>query len=420
MIIWVAISDVGLRTEVQDVLDALGIPHSSQAVRSSTATALVDSLDDARRLITAYPNVSAILVRRQGSEQLAMDAWKSGCRGYVRVEHLADDLRDAIAACGGADEADDQDTLVGASAAMRSVREYIRRVGSSPSNVLITGETGTGKELVAAMIHQNSSRREKPFVSVNCAALPDTLVESELFGYEKGAFTGAVASRDGTFRVANGGTVFLDEIGDMSLYAQAKILRCIETRSIQRLGGKHDVPVDIRIIAATNRPIEALAAGDRFRPDLYYRLSVANVKLPPLRDRREDLPGLTRRFLTELNAKFERRVRSVSPRSLRWLTSYEWPGNVRELRNVLEAAFIDLPRGNVRELDLPQAVEQKLAGTGEAEHEAESGALLRTLLEMNWNKSRTARALNWSRMTLYRKMKKYHLQGDDSGESHGA
>ena len=245
-------------------------------------------------------------------------------------------------------------------------------------------------------------------VCINCAALPDTLIESELFGYERGAFTGATIARDGALKNADNGTIFLDEIGDMSPFAQAKILRCIETRRVQRLGGRHETPVDIRIIAATNRSSQTLASGDGFRPDLFYRLSVAHVKLPPLRERREDLPELAHRFIRDMNVTFRRHVRTLSPRSLRWLASYDWPGNVRELRNVLESAFIHLA-DDTDQLHLPQALEQRLAGTREAENEAESGILLRALLATNWNKSEAARTLNWSRMTLYRKMTKYQL-----------
>jgi len=302
----------------------------------------------------------------------------------------------------------DEDLLVGSSAAMQALRTYARRIGVSPSNVLITGETGTGKELVAQLIHRSSTRRDKPMICINCAALPDSLIESELFGYERGAFTGATIARDGALKNADGGSIFLDEIGDMSPFAQAKILRCIETRRVQRLGGRQDAAVDIRIIAATNRSSESLASGDGFRTDLFYRLSVAHVKLPPLRERREDLPELAHRFIREMNVTFKRNVRTLSPRSLRWLASYDWPGNVRELRNVLESAFIHLT-DNADQLHLPQALEQRLAGTREAESEAESGILLRTLLATNWNKSEAARTLNWSRMTLYRKMTKYQL-----------
>jgi DNA-binding NtrC family response regulator len=376
--------------------------------------AAVDSISDARRMRAAAPELPVLLIRTEGSEELVIEAWRMGCRGYIRAEHLEADLTNALARVVGAapapavaDESEDE-TLIGEGHAMRSVRAWARRVGASPSNVLITGETGTGKELVAELIHRSSDRRHKPLVCINCAALPDALIESELFGHERGAFTGAVSARDGKLQLASGGTLFLDEIGEMGMAAQAKILRCIETRRVQRLGGAREMAVDIRIIAATNRPPETLASGDGFRPDLYYRLSVAHIKLPPLRDRREDVPVLARRFVAEFNGKFRRDVRSISPRSLRWMTGYHWPGNVRELRNAIEAAFINLPPAD-RELHLPQAVEQRLAGTLEAEGEAESGILLRTLLASNWNKSKTAKALNWSRMTLYRKMEKYQL-----------
>ncbi len=391
--------------------------------------ALTDSVEAAMRLKEEHPRLPVVFIRERASEQLAIEAWNAGCRGYVRCEHLYSDLLEALSRCLSPEtvptsmnarirrQAEDS-ILAGSSAAMQAVRNFARRVAASPSNVLITGETGTGKELVARLIHECSSRRDKPMVCINCAALPDTLIESELFGYERGAFTGATVARDGALQNAAGGTIFLDEIGDMSPYAQAKVLRCIETRRVQRLGGRQETPVDIRVIAATNRSRDALASGDGFRTDLFYRLSVAHITLPPLRDRREDLPELAQRFIREMNVTFRRNVRSLSPRSLRWLASYDWPGNVRELRNVIESAFIHLV-DDAPQLHLPQALEQRLAGTGDAESEAESGVLLRALLATNWNKSEAARALNWSRMTLYRKMTKYQLshQSAVAGES---
>src|SRR5215813_11454353 len=298
--------------------------------------------------------------------------------------------------------------LIGSSLAMWKVKTYLRKVALTDSHVLITGETGTGKELAAQYIHRHSPRRGKPLVTINCAALPDGLLESELFGYEKGAFTGAQSSYAGKLKLADGGTVLFDEIGDMSPYAQAKILRVIETKEVYPLGGRRSVPLDVRIIAATNRDLDQRMASNEFRQDLYFRLNVARVHLPPLRERRDDIQLLIDHYVQKFAAQLGRGIEGFSDEAMELLLRYEWPGNIRQLMNVIERIFIDPPREKIAVADLPRSlrypppVHQEPAPT-------ERETLLYTLSQTNWNKTQAAEKLHWSRMTLYRKIAKYHI-----------
>jgi transcriptional regulator with PAS, ATPase and Fis domain len=289
---------------------------------------------------------------------------------------------------------------------MQDVKAYILRVASSESNVLITGETGTGKELVAELIHENGARRHKPLLRINCPAIPETLVESELFGYEKGAFTGAESLKEGIVKAASGGTIFFDEIGDLSPPAQAKILRLVETKEIHRLGSNRSVPIDVRILAATNGDVDRLADEGRFRRDLYFRLNVARIHLPPLRDRKEDVPLLLGHYTQEFNRVWERNVEGFSDEALDRLLHYDWPGNVRELKNLIEACFLSVASLRVSLSDMPEYFRQRLERT-ENRVGDERERLLSTLAATKWNKSNAALRLHWSRMTLYRKMAKY-------------
>jgi transcriptional regulator with PAS, ATPase and Fis domain len=253
--------------------------------------------------------------------------------------------------------------LVGESAPMARIKRYVEQLAGSDSNVLITGETGTGKELLAELIHQRSARHAKPLVRINCAALPESLLESELFGYERGAFTGAYTAYDGKLRLADGGTVFFDEIGDLSPYGQAKILRVIENKETYRLGGKRSIPLDFRVIAATNQDLERLMAENKFRKDLFFRINVARVHLPPLRERREDIPVLVDHYLQAYNARLGRQTEGPSPEAWGCLLRHEWPGNVRELKNVIEAILITRDEGPITLTDLPECVADIMAST---------------------------------------------------------
>lgn len=359
-------------------------------------------------------NIPMVLVAWNGSEQLAMTALRCGFKDYVRGGDCRADLprvllslysprpQREIAGC---------DLLVGYSPAIKAIKEYILRLANNSSNVLITGETGTGKELIAKLIHRNSTRANRPMVCINCAAIPDTLLESELFGSEKGAFTGATSTRDGSLKAAEGGTVFLDEIGDMSAYSQAKILRVIETHEVNRLGGRKPQFVDFRTVAATNRDLDTLSQQGQFRRDLFYRLNVARIHLPPLRERCEDLLPLANHFRIEYNRSFGRHTKGFTARSEENIVRYRWPGNVRELKNLVEKAFINLDP-ECEWVEMPElfcfAIENKEA-TGDAEAER----ILDALSSTQWNKSKAADLLSWSRMTLYRKMERYGILAEN-------
>lgn len=302
--------------------------------------------------------------------------------------------------------------IVGLSPAIAALRTYLPKVAQSRATVLVTGETGTGKERVAEAIHQLSPRSRGRFVVVNCGALPDSLIESELFGHVRGAFTGAHASVRGKIAHADGGTLFLDEVGEMSLYAQAKLLRVLETQEVQPLGSVHAQKVDIRVVAATNRDLEDDVAHNRFRADLFYRLNVARLIVPPLRERRDDILLLAQHAIAELNRRDGCRVGPPAPALLDCLCAHDWPGNVRELRNLIESIFIDPPAGAVGLEHLPPAF-QALFGRYRTTASAERDRMVHALERTNWNKVEAAKALNWSRMTLYRKLAKYHI--DDAG-----
>ncbi len=306
--------------------------------------------------------------------------------------------------------------LVGGSATIRAIRRYLVRVAATDITVLITGETGTGKDRVAQLIHRHSSRRKRPFVSINCAAVPDSLLESELFGFEKGAFTGADSRFAGKLILAEGGTVLLDEIGEMSLGAQAKILRVIEDKEVTGLRSSTSRQLDVRFITATNQDLESAVADGRFRKDLYYRLNAARIELPSLADNRADIGALIDYYLNELRAKYDRESVGISPAARDHLTAREWPGNVRQLKNTLETAIATCATGEITEADLQPCLGRRdrppAKGSPCADDRRE---LLRTLSASRWNKTEAAKRLNCSRMTIYRKMAKYGIETDAEG-----
>jgi two-component system response regulator HydG/two-component system response regulator AtoC len=304
---------------------------------------------------------------------------------------------------------------------MLHVKEIIRRIAPVDSTVLITGETGTGKELAARALHNMSRRRTKPYVCVNCAAIPEGLLESELFGHEKGAFTGAIAKQSGKLRAAHEGTIFLDEIGEMAPSAQSKLLRALDAREVQPLGSNERIPIDVRVIAATNQDLERLMSVQKFRPDLFFRLSVLPVNMPALREHVDDIPDLVSRFIGELNAKYSRTVNGVTDEGIQLLLGYSWPGNVRQLRSVVERGYLICGSSWITADDLqwfPHKFAESAAGgdayDSHAEFSyvlssAEPDRLLEALKATRWNKSQAAKRLHWSRMTLYRKIAKYRL-----------
>lgn len=356
----------------------------------------------------------------QSSEELAIAALHSGAERYLRDPWTPDMLGQALSDLIGADLDHQRSDAAGCGAlrhsgrfigrgvAAQELRKQLSRVSPTDSSVLITGETGTGKDVVAELIHLNSRRADKPFVCLNTAALPEALVENELFGHDRGAYTGAVAAQDGKLVAANGGTLFLDEIGDVSLQTQTKLLRAIESKTMYRVGGNRSVKFDVRIIAATNQNLEQAANEGRFRSDLYYRLNVIRIRLPSMRERVEDIPLLVNHYLRQFNHEMGRSIRGLSSRAMETLCAYHWPGNVRELRNAIEALLVNLAPETTGIVDIPSEVMRQLAfAVGAPASERER--LLQTLTATNWNKSRAASQLHWSRMTLYRKMHEHKV-----------
>jgi DNA-binding NtrC family response regulator len=364
-------------------------------------------------------SVAIVMCESDHAQKVPVEAFRAGVDDYLRYPVCFEELEARLlilskrkggkVAPGALAPDRAAKSLIGASPSLRKITSYIDRVAVTDTTVLITGETGTGKELVAEMICRYSRRADKPFISVNCAAIPETLLESELFGHEKGAFTGATMLQRGKFELAEGGTLFLDEIGDLGQSAQAKILRVLENKHVQRIGGKGVLSLDVRIISATNQGLDHLIAQDRFRKDLYYRLNVARIHIPPLRERREDIPFLLAHFIDEYNRRFGYQVQGVTEAVLECLLRYDWPGNVRELRNVVESIFVDLSSAIITIAALPD----HLRSGALTPQDTERDKVLLALLVTKWNKTKAAQRLNWSRMTLYRKLAKYHLAGPD-------
>lgn len=299
--------------------------------------------------------------------------------------------------------------MVGSSQKMSAVRDYLTQVAGFSSHVLITGETGTGKELAAAMVHEQGPRATHPFICVNCAAIPETLFEAEVFGHEKGVFTGASLRRAGLFAEASGGTLFLDEIGEMPLTAQSKMLRVLESREIQRLGSARSFPIDVRVVAATNQRLEELVGQGKFRSDLFYRLNVARVHLPPLRERKEDIPGLLAYFLRILNTQMGRQVVGLEAEVHDCLMAYAWPGNVRELKNLLESTLLTIRSSLIGFKDLPEHYQTTFSRVQSMPLQ-ERERLMSALASTHWNISKTAEQLDWARMTVYRKLAQYGIE----------
>ncbi len=385
------------------------------------------------RLAEQSQTVAVVLVTAQGTIDSAVQAMRMGAYDYITkpidTNRLRTILSNASALLGARTELEAtrrklRDTgslgrLSGASRKMQETFRLIEMVAPSTASVLITGASGTGKELVARTIHELSPRKDRPFVAINCAAIPETLIESEIFGHEKGAFTGALERRTGCFELAEGGTILLDEIGEMPVGTQAKLLRVLEDRKLRRLGSKVETSVDVRVLAATNKvPDEAVARGE-LRSDLYYRLNVFNIHMPLLREHKEDIADLVQLLLTEMSHKHSRKVTAVSEAVLNQFNNYSWPGNVRELRNTLERAVIVCDSGMVETKHLPPGFGQAplrasandpdavRLGVGTTVEEAEKMLILKTLEATSNNKTRAAEILGISLKTLHNKLKEY-------------
>jgi DNA-binding NtrC family response regulator len=400
----------------------LGAPHSGTDL----------AIEAAKELREYSPGAKILVLAGQSSEESAIDALRAGVHDYFRspvsiTEVVASVLRLLRPSRHNVRQIPE---IVGNSDSMKRVKEVMHRVSPSDAPVLIEGETGTGKELIAQGIHALSRRSSRPLVASNCSAIPDTLIESELFGHDKGAFTGAVTSQHGLFRRGHTGTVFLDEIAEMSPLAQAKILRALESGEIQPLGAQQPVRVDIRVIAATHRDLRDLVSNSTFRRDLFFRLNVIPIHVPPLRERRGDIPELVQRFIEDLNERNNRAIEGASPGALKLLAEQDWPGNIRQLRNVVEAAFVVCAGPRITERDLLELHwhsannSSSRTTTNSTRFLAEGDdsqidSLLAALRSTHWNKSQAAHLLGCSRMTVYRKMSQYSLSPGDEGLTNG-
>jgi len=381
-----------------------------------------DGIDLLAELRVAYPGLPVVMATAYGDSERTIHAMKLGAFDYVTkpfdLDQLLDCLRRAVKAppvaaapAGGTNPGDAEGpALVGSSARMLAVWKAIGRASTSMVSVLITGESGTGKELVARAIHFASQRRYHPLVAIHCGALTETLLESELFGHEKGAFTGAQYRKKGKFEVAEGGTVFLDEIGDISLRTQTDMLRVLQEHEIVRVGGNTSIKVDFRCVAATNKPLEQAIEEGRFRPDLYYRLNVFRIEIPPLRERRDDIPMLVDHFVRKFSKEMNKRMLRVSPRAMDLLQSYHWPGNIRELENAVERAMVVGQEPELRDRDFtiqPHATTAQPLPDARSLEDIEKTHILRVLDECGGNQTRAAEVLDIDRVTLHHKLKKY-------------
>jgi two-component system, NtrC family, response regulator AtoC len=408
----------------------------------------VDGLTVLREFKRMSPDTEVVVLTAFGSLEGAIEAIKQGAYDYLAKPFKKEEIKLVVHRSldhshlvrenarfreelkGKAKGNDAWSPLVGSSPAMLEVYKLVARVTDSKSTVLLEGESGTGKELIARAIHANGPRRDKPFIPVNCGALPDTLLESEMFGYEKGAFTGAVGTKAGLFEASNGGTLFLDEISELGPSLQVKLLRVMQDQEVRRVGGTVSVKVDVRIIAATNRNLEQYVKEEKFRDDLYYRLNVVRIRLPSLAERREDIPMLAHHFLQKASSGSPSAVRGLLPETIALLTQYRWPGNVRELENAIERA-VSLSHGPlVTPDDLPEAVRQGSTDDGDGKlfqghptddaylslEEVEKRHLVRVLKEMKGNKVKAAKILGIDRRTLYRMAERFGLDIGEEAE----
>ena len=388
-----------------------------------------------------YPGLPVILITAHGTVDSAVEALKLGAQDYITKPFDLDELRSAVEKAlrserarrrslseePGRREGRGRFDLIGTTTSMQKVYTLVEKVADTPTTVLLVGESGTGKELVARALHAQGTRRTEPFIAVNCGAIPENLFESELFGHEKGAFTGAVTTKPGKFELADNGTLFLDEVGELPREMQVKLLRALQARTIDRVGGTRSVSVNARVIAATNVDLAAAVAAGRFREDLYYRLNVIQIRLPPLRERKEDIPLLVQHFLAAFNKVLQKQISGVDQEAMAALHSWHWPGNIRELENVIERGVL-LADGDSLTLDAlpdfnpqadPPSEETVRDGMGLKDlvrvrtAKLEKAIIQRALDADDGNVTRAARRLDISRKSLQLKMKEYGLRGDD-------
>ncbi len=432
-----------LRYEGYEVADAVDGPSALEQLRRGGIDALLldvkmpgmDGFEVMAGLKAEGLEVPTVVISGHDAVANAVEAIKRGAYDFlekpfkkeellVRLQNAVEHGRLRTVNRELAEETGRRGELIGRSAAIGRIRELAEKVAPTPARVLITGENGTGKEVVARAIHAHSRRADQPFVEVNCAAIPDELIESELFGHERGAFTGALARRRGKFERAHGGTLFLDEVGDMSVAAQAKVLRALEDGRFERVGGQDQVSVDVRVIAATNRDLQD--ANLAFRQDLYFRLNVIQIHLPPLRERVDDIEPLFAHFLDAVAREMKQPPKQIGPGVIERLARYAWPGNVRELRNLAERLAIVVAADTIAASDLPAALGGREADRGAAEFLAaptfqefkaasEAAYLQQKLREFGYNVSRTADEIQMQRSNLYKKIQKYGLRTSSEG-----
>jgi two-component system NtrC family response regulator len=419
--------EVATAKEGSEALALFRHAHHHLVITDLKMPGTVSGLDLVKQIKHERPETLILVITAHGSVETAVKAMRQGAHDYISkpvdlgmlrlqvrnaYEHhrLMEEnrhLRDRLAAAGEFPE------MIGQSASMREVFDLIRQVAGTDVTVLIRGESGTGKELVARAIHNLSARKDRPFVAANIGALPETLIESELFGYEKGAFTGAYRQKLGWFEMAQGGTLFLDEIGEMPPKTQVDLLRVLEQREVRRLGGEEVLPLDVRLIAATHRDMEGLISEGKFREDLYYRLNVVPLRVSPLRERRDDIPALVRHFLLQAQERHRKEPKQVAGAAMRILCDYPWPGNVRQLRNCMERLVVTDEGATIHAEDLPEEMrtppQQGVVTLEAAVQEAEKGAILTALARCNQHRERAAQLLNISVRTLHYKMNRYAL-----------
>ena len=387
----------------------------------------IDGIETLRRIKAFNLDIVVIMISAHGTIDMALKAINLGALDFIEkplyVEPFLIRLNQAMEKKKLQNEnlmlkkeIDERFQIIGESPVMRDLAAKIMHVAPTNSRVFIFGENGTGKELVARAIHRNSRRSDKPFIQVNCAAIPDELIESELFGHEKGAFTGAITRTQGKFEQANGATLFLDEIGDMSLRTQSKVLKVIEEQEFTRIGGRDPIKVDVRVVTATNKDLKKEVEQNKFREDLYYRLNVIPIYVPSLRERIEDIPLLVAYFLTRFSIENGGREKRISQSAIKLLQSYRWPGNVRELKNLLERLVIMVPSDTIEVSDLPsnflehsRSMQLSQMELKKARNEFERDFIIQTLEASDWNITETAQKLGIERTNLHRKMRQYNI-----------
>ncbi len=407
-----------------------------------------------KHVLDRAPDVPVILITAHGTVDSAVSAIKAGAFDYITKPFEQEELKQVIGKAARHHDLSRSSVvaspldgerpaarIVGSSPAIVELYRVIEKVSDTPSTVLVTGESGTGKELVAQALHAGSSRRSKPLIKINCAAIPKDLMESELFGYERGAFTGAVASKPGRFELADGGTLFLDEIGEIPIEMQVKLLRALQESEFERVGGVKTLKVDVRLIAATNRDLQKEIAAGRFREDLYYRLNVVPISLPPLRERRDDIPLLVQSFLDKYNRKLNKRIEGIEPEAVEALQAHNWPGNIRELENLMERTVLFCEGDRIEVEDLPESIRRAaglavpvpaattVAGPAavatvpdasmkdivkEAAAALERDLITKALEETGGNVTQAAKKLKISRKSLQNKMKEFGLRDPEA------